>query len=126
MYINIRSIRQHWEELWAILENARRVLDTIVLTEINIRSELLSLFELDNYSSYAYTRPVARGGGVLVYVRKERLVVSLDLAFSAAECIGLNIASSTLDIMLLAVYRPPAQNSNVFYLNLKALFDQFL
>lgn len=114
LHVNIRSIRKHWDEFLAIVRGRFPPIDVLVLTEINIHEDLVPLFKIQQYSSFSFTRRVGKGGGIMIYVRDNLVVSSINVTFTVAECVALQICLQDAELTLIAVYRPPSENANVF------------
>lgn len=116
--INIRSIRQHGEELKAIAECLMDFVDAFVVTEINATEDFMRSFSLNGYTSRSTTRQNRRGGGIAVFVSSKFDTSPVDVTFVHAESLSIKIHSVNQDFLLLAIYRPPCNSAVRFVLEL--------
>lgn len=127
MHLNIRSLRKNFNQLETLLDSCSKHIDIIVLSEINIKKDEVCFYKLEGYSSYAYTRETRRGGGLLIYAKKELLFSSEgDINGGSAGAngsYGLHSFGHSIECMhgrlgcdryknvhIIAVYRPPKTN----------------
>lgn len=114
VHVNIRSIHKHWAEFSCIAHNLKDAVDVFVLSEINIAEDITYKFSLAGYASFYRTRDNKAGGGLAVFVRNSWASVQLDFSLVTAESLMVHIYNTSLDIRLLAIYRPPNLNPRRF------------
>lgn len=120
VYLNVRSLLRHHEEVAASLLNGK--VNVLVLGETWLHANVASsLIQVNGYFLLRYDRRTLTnagnpksGGGLCIYVRNELKVdLRLDLMFSS-EDLELMVCTVSPDhqkrIKLLAVYRPPSGN----------------
>jgi hypothetical protein len=91
-------------------------IDIIVLTEIYIYDNEVNKYNIPNFDIIAKPRNSNRGGGVLCYVNKNIKYKEIEINFVNAEILCLKINN---DIKIVAIYRPPECNKNLFIKELK-------
>lgn len=116
IHINIRSLRKHWNTLQGYLVSILKYLDVLVLTEVNVKEDEITLYSLDNFDSYSRCRLNGNGGGILVFVRRVFVVERLFYELEECEhlCLKIQNVSCNFDYILSCIYRPPSRNLNVF------------
>lgn len=111
IHLNIRSLRKQFNQLLVLLHDCivKRTLNIIVLTEVNIKKEEVSLYMIPGYLVFPYTREMRRGGGILVYVRDDLQYTTEipRLQYKSAEIIHGKLRNGKNNMHILAIYRPP-------------------
>jgi len=95
--MNICSIQKHFDELFIILDNIKKKLDIIILTEAWLGLEGISInnFQMNGYTVHAFERNKKQNDGVAIYI------TALEIVFK----------TSKIDFLIYPLYRSP--NSNV-------------
>lgn len=111
IHLNIRSLRKNFNQLQQLLNNSLNNLDVLILTEINIKSHEVPLYNIQGFNSYANTREKCKGGGILVYVRNTMSWAPSVVNGTACEVLhGQLELQSGSPLHIIAVYRPPKTN----------------
>lgn len=128
IHLNIRSIKKHFLEFSSYVRNVLEKIDLIVLTEININeSDYKSVeghFQLDGMSSLSFNRKSGKGGGILIFIKNKYKIkkeTSLTIHFESCMC-QINV-SPKLNLTLLAMYRPPNSNTELFMQELQRIVE---
>lgn len=114
VHMNVCSLRKHFNELLVLLQDCLLNLDVICLTEVNIQEDEVSLYKLDGFNTYTYTREKQRGGGIVIYIREEIKFERKIVCTTQCESIYGRISLDELTLELLVVYRPPDTNKILF------------
>lgn len=118
IHLNIRSIRKHFNELLALLSYciAKRTLNVIVLTEVNIKSEEVPFYRIPGYVVFPNTRETKRGGGILVFVRDDLQFTTRtpQIPLKATEITHGVLKTKIKNVHILSIYRPPNTNKLIF------------
>lgn len=119
IHLNIRSIRKNWDLVQGLLDNnlSGIGIDIIVLTEIAISEHENVLYQLNGYTGVYYNRELKKGGGICVFIIdniKFNVIGIGRNVKSGHEYIHLILNSDLTNIELIAVYRPPEFNCDVF------------
>lgn len=69
VHLNIRSLRKNFHQLLVLLKDCAYSIDIIILSEINIKQDELSMYNIQGYEMHANTRKRRRGGGILFYTK---------------------------------------------------------
>lgn len=77
-HINIISLTKKFSQIEYIVYNSTRNIDIIILTEVNLKENCASLFELPNYNMYTKLRDSRRGGGIIMYIHKKYLFTKIN------------------------------------------------
>lgn len=87
--------------------------DVIMLCETKLKSSFPSgLYNLNGYNRYSCSRESKNcGGGILLYVRKDILILENHKATTTFEKIKLRLKLQDMEIVLLNYYRPPVPQS---------------
>jgi exonuclease III len=121
VYINMQSFRNKLNSLENFLTQLKILVHVIILVEINIKSNEMKFYNLENYSCYHSCRKGKSYGGVAIYVHKSiesQQLVEEQMCFTnflVVELIGLNSK-------VIGVYNPPDTNKSDFI----EYFDKFL
>lgn len=108
-HVNIRSVRKHFDDLILFLETKRKKFDIIVLTEVWIKEDEISKFQILGYKSVIQDRTSDVSGGVIIYI-SNYLKFSVEL-FSSREVelvkltVNVLISSKPFEIDIIAIYR---------------------
>lgn len=101
IHVNVGSLHKNWNMLQMYLENVLTFLEVIILTEINVSESDCSLYNIQNYQSYALCREGKRGGGVLVFVKNCWFCERLKVEFDEAEVIALYLSNNEEELFCL-------------------------
>lgn len=112
---NIRSLRKYWDNLRIEIDKIINEVDFIVLTEINLRKEETNLYGIPGFANKFKCRSDGRGGGGLaIFYRDSWNVDEIEIEFKSAEMMCIEINNNRKQMILVAFYRPPNQNVNLF------------
>ncbi|KAG7301198.1 hypothetical protein JYU34_014070 [Plutella xylostella] len=108
-HLNVRSLKKHYNEILTQLSDGSKYLDIIIFSEINLKDDYVSMYPIPGYEAYAVCRQTKKGGGLLVYVRKEHAFQREAAAAAATsfESLAGSIEVRGMRLYLIAVYRPP-------------------
>lgn len=123
LHLNIRSLRKHFNQLLVLINQSKSQIDVIVLSEVNIKEDEVSCYNVNGYSTYSKTRESTRGGGLLIYVKSQVNFTMEDVNYLGMEVLHGIICLDQRKINLLSVYRPPQKNKILFIRHLE-LFIQ--
>lgn len=111
--LNIRSIRNKFEEFINFIDSQEFLIQIIVLTEVWIYSNENDDYKINNYEMFASNRDNARAGGVIIYVHN-----SMQANCSKSVCVNNNnfllVDIPNHKIKILGVYRQPVSNIEQF------------
>lgn len=123
-YLNVSSLKKHFSEILVQFKEAFKYIDVLIFSEINLKSDVISMYQLLGYETYAVCRDTRRGGGVLMYVRDTYTFKRETLTMTSCEYVAGSIVVRGVQLYLLAVYRPPSPaNVSVFVRELKSVVD---
>ena len=125
--INVRSLKNKFAELQAILDSCRVKISILIIFETWITKKEDYAFELDGYiCKSVYREEGRRGGGIKVYYRDCISVTEMDNITGISGCCEKLFIKITLDkmgpLVIGSFYRPPQSNINDFCME----FDQIL
>ncbi|CAN7938489.1 unnamed protein product [Ixodes hexagonus] len=100
-------------------------MDAFILTEINATEDMITLFSIPGYNRFAFTRPSGRGGGICVFLKSSWCTAQTEIAIVHAEYVYLQISGQDLALNLIAFYRPPSSNANLFLEELSRVLSEF-
>lgn len=69
--LNIRSMREHYNEFIAETEDEREGTAIISIVEANIHEEERQLYNIPGYDQIGRLRETQKGGGIITYIRKD-------------------------------------------------------
>lgn len=122
IHINIRSLIKNFYNLEQIIQSCKSSIDIIVLSEVNISDETVSLFNLRGYTQHYELRKNRKGGVILLYVKNNLIFKQQKTKTYSFECIaGSVITNSKNNIWLCCVYKPPDTSKWLFTRELKSL-----
>lgn len=118
VHLNICSMRKNWEQLRDMLINEIIDIDVVVITEINIKESENILYNLNGYKLVVYNREnKTRGGGIGMYIKENIEISNITMGNSkgeAYEYIQLTVQIDNKNTTIVAIYRPPDRDVNVF------------
>lgn len=99
-----------------MLSNIWTNIDVLVITEANVTEEEAIAYQLKDYNQYTKCRRKRKGGGIIVYCKKNLTVETLPYYFDKAENVNLKIYDpvTKTKFIMVAVYRPPSNNIHPF------------
>jgi hypothetical protein len=114
--INVRSLRKNWDIMLSHLQPIMEKIHILVLVEINLEQYEVSNYSIADFNLIAKPRATGRGGGIMIFCRKEIHMEEKDLTtqFRSAEILITDIHVQKEKFLLMAVYRPPSSNVNNF------------
>lgn len=108
-YINIRSLRKHYDELLCHLEIQRFCYDVIVLSETWITESEASRYEIQGYNLILQPRATGNSGGVAIYIRNYITYSKELFCSSVIEIVKLDVKlltnSGMTTISIVGIYR---------------------
>lgn len=113
IHMNMRSIRHKHDDLLNLFSSLTFSFDVMLFTETWLTSDE-NPPHFENYVYYGIVRPHGRGGGVAAYVKKpasHELISEFSTVTANVECLTVRVEK----IMIVAIYRPPAGNKQVFF-----------
>ena len=125
LYLNIRSIRQNWDNFLCTFSDKINLLDVIVLVEINISQFETNLFKIDNFNELWFTRNCRKGSGIVIFVKKCFQSEVLNVCTKSFESLCMNLTLGKRNFVVCALYRPPNNNKNVFIVEFMDLLQLF-
>jgi len=116
--LNVRSLRNKWEELNISLCNQINRIDCLILTEVNVTEFEVGLFNIPGFEQFWCLRRHKKGGGIAVFVNSNHKVKSTKKQFSlenSFESLNLEIEINKKQVIdVLAIYRPPEKSKTDF------------
>lgn len=115
-HVNIRSCRENFHMLEALLSSSGKQFDIIALTETWLSSNVDHTYDILGYNVFNLYRD-GRGGGIKIYVRRchtAKLINNLTFISDYCEILTLNIHNSNINFNVSCVYRPPSVNIHDF------------
>lgn len=106
-HLNVRSVRKNFTEIITKLRDALIHLDVLIFTEINLKKDLVSMYQLPGFEMFAACRENRRGGGILMYVHEDHVFQRESTFFTSCESLAGIVQVRGVRLQLLAVYRPP-------------------
>lgn len=124
LFLNIRSIKKHFDEFLCYIENSISNLNVLILAEVNISEWEFEmnrgLFFLNDYGCVEKLRTNRAGGGIMVYYKNNISVCQLHADFKHCELLSLELKFNDISLLLIAVYRPPNADALLFLEELDA------
>lgn len=114
LHLNIRSLRKHFNELLVFLKGYTEFINVLVLSEVNIKAEEVSMYQIEGYNLFAKTREKTRGGGLLIYIKEDLTFIEKPSQLSSAEVLHGTLSMNNECLNIIAVYRPPKTNKMQF------------
>src|SRR5436190_15186656 len=106
IYTNIRSVRRNFNNFLAELSKVKNKVSCIVMSEVWISSDEVSLYSIPGYKTYANCNDTYRSGGVMCYLSEEFTVNKIDVNFTTADCLLLEVKrSSNFHLNIFCSYR---------------------
>ncbi|KAK9731166.1 hypothetical protein QE152_g13881 [Popillia japonica] len=127
LFLNIRSIKKHFDEFLCYIENSISNLNVLILADhlnVNISEWEFEmnrgLFFLNDYGCVEKLRTNRAGGGIMVYYKNNISVCQLHADFKHCELLSLELKFNDISLLLIAVYRPPNADALLFLEELDA------
>ena len=115
MQLNINALENKMTSVSSLLHDKN--VDILVIQETKINPILIdSYFDLDGYNLICRDRIENQGGGILVYVKKNHVVVEKSINYPI-ELVTMKLLVDKRKFNFICYYRPPHQNNSVFFLN---------
>lgn len=119
VYLNIRSINKHFDEFYCSIQNSLPKIDILILSEINLKEcdyiGYEHMYDIQGYIKIYKGRKDKKGGGLMIYIREEFNYEIFNVETFYCESVLFSVKCNTnIEIRLLALYRPPASNVNLF------------
>lgn len=116
LHINIRSLKLNWDLLCLKINHLLSNLDLLILTEVNVKEEEALSYQLRNFTQTSKCRIHRNGGGVMVFYKNNIQIDNFNYTLDEAENITFKLThlESKVQLIVLAIYRPPKQNKNRF------------
>lgn len=121
IHINVCSLRLHFSGLLVLLNTCLQCLDVVCLTEINIKDHETHRYQINGYNMYSWTRNNRRGGGILLYVRKEITFIVKKVHSKYCEVLAGELQLKNYQTSLFVIYRPPDQSKANFITELQSI-----
>jgi hypothetical protein len=112
--VNIRSIRKHWDTLLSALNETLDKLHLLILIEINITEDELTLYNITDFNKVAHCRESRRGGGIMIFYKENLNINVMQSNFTTAETLILETTIHNSKHTVGVFYRPPATNITEF------------
>jgi hypothetical protein len=121
VHVNVRSLRKHWESLLYELKDAIEKIDVIVLTEVNVNDEEATVYQMKNFKQTTSCRKNRKGGGIIIYYRDNYVFQKIVYNFEQTESLNIKLtnAKEKIEYTILAIYRPPSSNIELFLTDLQ-------
>lgn len=113
--MNIRSFRKYKDEFELLMEKTKP--DIMELTEANITDYKLPYANMDNYKITGRLRENRRGGGKVMYTRKENNTKE------EFEELQIETGKDHQRLNILAIYRPPNKSKKTFIDQIKTKLE---
>ena len=119
LHMNVRSIKNKFDEVQNFLTRSDNQWDVICLSESWLKDDLVKYYELENYNVFASCRTSGEGGGTAIYVNDKYDVTerkdlkSLDFESNFVQ-VKLNADHIKKSVVIGEMYRPPKTSSSIF------------
>ena len=67
--LNVRRIHHCWDQFLLEFCDVFDLVDVFILTEINVKEEIIHHFQLDDFNLHYFVRKEKGGGGIALYLR---------------------------------------------------------
>lgn len=123
VHLNIRSIKKNWDSFLVVFESisCKMNIAGVILTEVNITSDEVSLYEIEGFDVFSSLRDGRRGGGILIFIKENFNFTVEDLNMCSTESIIGNLHIEDKLVRIIAIYRPPDKNILCFLEELEFL-----
>lgn len=124
VHVNIRSLIKNFANLMNSLISVKSRIDIVVLTEVGVSEQIVSVYQLDGFTLYSKLRKSRKGGGIIIYVNNKHKFQPLTTQTRHCECIlGKFTAQQNHIIYICAVYRPPKESKHLFVNELSSMIN---
>ena len=128
LHINVRSIKNKFDEVQHFLTRSDNQWDVITLSETWLKDDIVKYYELENYNVFASCRRDGEGGGTAIYVNvKYDVIERKDLESSEFEAnfvqVKVNSDNIKRSVVIGEMYRPPKTSSSNFLSYLERVLD---
>lgn len=122
LHMNIRSYNHNIDEVWCLINDSISSLDIIIFSE-TWNSTGFVPHDIIDFSSFKSVINFNQNDGVLIYINNNLHGVSVEQQplFSEASCLKINLKANNKQITILATYRSPKSNINIFLSELNTL-----
>lgn len=131
IHLNIRSLKTHWDQLCIEIQDILQVVDTIILTEINIKDWESPLFNLQGFEKFCSCRSNKKGGGIAIFINSKH-----KSEFLSKNCEDNNsfeyirtkvqVNSNYKENMeIISIYRPPNKSKVQFIDDLNDMLEKY-
>lgn len=123
LYVNVRSLGKHWEELNVYLADRLPLLGVIILTEVNVDDQTCNMYSLKGFHRYQLCRQGRKGGGILMFINNNYITNQINVSLTQAEVLLVEINNEVTSFTVCAIYRPPDLNIGLFIAELSDLIS---
>jgi hypothetical protein len=117
-HLNIRSLRKNFDEILVLLNELKFKFDVIIFTETHINYDVTNQFQIPEYQAYSFNCKNSKADGIIIYVHREqqcKLRCEPIEEISHANAVKITLEPSRNNtIEILAIYRSPCMNGNIF------------
>ena len=122
--MNIRSLRKHFQTFLTTINNIIEKIQLIVLIETNITDDENCFYNIHGFNSTFLNRGEGKGGGIVVYTKQNINFKHIKISTVYFELIQLELEINKQPLSLLAIYRQPKLNKNLFIIELEKVIKQ--
>lgn len=118
-HMNIRSIQKNFEEILIMLQSTKQTIHVLVLTETwQLKSQ--SNIQIPQYVCHYNNANFNQNDGTIIYVHNSLSVQNINnVKLNEVTFTILNIKSKNKMYKIIATYRPPSTNPEIFIDNIK-------
>ena len=113
VYMNIRSLRKHFNTFIVNIRPILYKLSIIILVETNIQNEETQIYQIPNFSNVFLNRD-SRGGGIAVYIRENINFTKTEINSKYYETLQIDLSINNNKFTIFPIYRPPKLNVKHF------------
>ena len=123
VHVNIRSCKKNWDAFQMDLTSSNIDWDIIALTEVNLKENELAAYEMLNYEQISVCRKETRGGGVIIYIKKNKFnnIVHESIKIDKNDALDVTFKFGNDIFNIVVLYRKPASSRIHFIIELKKL-----
>ena len=120
LHMNVRSIKNKFDEVQNFLTRSDNQWDVISLSETWLKDDIVKYYELENYNVFASCRREGEGGGTAIYVNDKYDVIErkdLESPDFEANFVQVKVNSDNIkrSVVIGEMCRPPKRASLLFY-----------
>jgi hypothetical protein len=123
IYVNIRSMRRNFNDLLLELNEVINSVHFIVLSEIWIGSDEVSLYNIPGFRVFCKCNDSYRAGGVLCFVKESIFVSVLNFEMETADILTISVKMRKAFFKLVILYRLQRFSEGEFIQELSRLLD---